>query len=408
MHPPSPNMAGVIDTPKATSQRLVSLDAFRGFIMIVLSFGGFGLAKTAELHLKVDPDSRLWSSVIHQFEHGEWVGWGFWDLIMPAFMFMVGMALPFSLSRRLQEGHSRVKLFGHILVRSIILILLGVFLGNHRSEKNAWTLVNTLSQIGLCYPLVFLLRGRGFKAQAIAASASIIVTWVIFVLHGGSAELGPGITPEWAAKYQAGIGQAWWKCSNVAHYFDVWFLNLFPRSVPFVVQDGGYQTLNFLPSLATMFAGLMCGEWVRLDGISEVKKLRVLLIAGFCVVLAGLIFGHSGFCPIIKRIWTPSFALICTGCCTVMLAFFYGIVEVCGFRRWAFPLVVAGSNSLALYLMGQLLKSWVGDLWVRYLGKDVFRIAGLLWEPTVKATAIGLTFWLVCYWMWRNRFFVRI
>src|SRR5882724_5433939 len=106
MHPPSPTMAGVVDAPASPAQqRLVSLDAFRGFIMIVLSCGGFGLAKTAELHLKADPDSHAWSAVLQQFEHGEWAGWGFWDLIMPAFMFMVGMALPFSLQRRLREGH---------------------------------------------------------------------------------------------------------------------------------------------------------------------------------------------------------------------------------------------------------------------------------------------------------------
>jgi predicted acyltransferase len=74
----------------------------------------------------------------------------------------------------------------------------------------------------------------------------------------------------------------------------------------------------------------------------------------------------------------------------------------------SYPLVVAGSNSIALYLLSQLLRGWTGDLWLRYLGKDVFQIAGPLWEPVLKACAIGLSFWLVCLWMWRNRFFVKI
>ena len=394
--------------PTSTAPRLLSLDAYRGFIMVVLAFGGFGLARTAELHLQADADSTLWKFVLHHFDHGAWAGWGFWDLIMPAFIFMVGMAMPFSLARRVREGHTWAQLLGHVLVRTAVLILLGVFLISHRRPDSVWTLVNTLAQIGLCYPFVFLVWGRGFTMQGFAAAASLVVTWLLFVLHGGSPSLGPGVTAEWAAEHHAGIAQAWWKCSNMAHHLDVWFLNLFPRGVPFTAQGGGYQTLNFLPSLATMIAGLMCGEWMRRRDVSDSRKLHVLLGWGTVTLIVGLAFGHSGLCPIIKPIWTPSFALICTGCCMLMLAVFYYLVDVRGWSRWTFPFIVAGSNSIALYLMSQLLKPWVGELWQRYLGQDVFLLAGALWEPTFKATAIGLTFWLACYWMWRNQFFVRI
>lgn len=390
------------------SSRLLSLDAYRGFIMVCLSFSGFGIAKMAELRLKEQPDSGWWRFLHAQWEHGEWAGWGFWDLIMPSFMFMVGMAMAFSLARRVKEGDSWPRMAAHVLLRSLILILLGIFLMYHGKPKSAWTLVNTLSQIGLCYPLVFLCWNRGFRFQGIAAIGSLVLTWLIFGLHGGSAQLGPGVTPEWAAQHHAGIAQAWWKCSNAAHAFDGWFLNLFSQPAAFTHQDGGYQTLNFLPSLFTMIAGLMCGELARLKDMPHAKKLRLMLLAGLAMLVLGELLGLTGLIPIVKRIWTPSFSLVSTGACVLMLAAFFWIVDVCGWSRWTGFFIIAGSNSIALYLMTQLLKSWTGGLWERYLGKEVFLIAGPYWEPVLRAIAIGLSFWLVCLWMWRNKFFVKI
>ncbi len=162
--------------------------------MVCLAFIGFGLAKAAHLQLKAPPDSGFWRFVFSQWEHGEWVGWGFWDLIMPAFMFMVGMAMPLSHARRLRDGDTFGQIFRHTLVRAAILIALGIFLMNHAKAKAPWELTNTLAQIGLCYPLVFLCLGRGFREQGIVAVASLVVTWLLFVLHGGTATPAPNLT----------------------------------------------------------------------------------------------------------------------------------------------------------------------------------------------------------------------
>jgi predicted acyltransferase len=391
-----------------TNGRLLSLDAYRGFIMICLSWGGFGLGKFSELKMQAHPGSGWWRFFHAQFDHGPWAGWGFWDLIMPAFIFMVGMAMPFSQSRREREGHSRGQIIRHTLIRSTVLILLGIFLASHSRADAPWTLTNTLAQIGLCYPFAALCVGRGFRVQAMAAAGSLLGTWLLFTLHGGSPRLGPGVTPEWAAVNHAGIPQAWWKSSNVAHAFDVWFLNLFPQNAPFVAMEGGYQTLNFVPSLATMIAGIMCADWVRAPEVDNTRRLRILLIAGTALVVSGEILGHTGLCPIVKRIWTPSFALVCTGMCVLMLAAFHYVVDTRGWKRWTFPLIVAGANSIALYMMSQLLKPWVGGLWQRYLGKDIFLIAGPSLESVLRYSAIGFTFWLVVYWMYRNKYFVKI
>jgi hypothetical protein len=154
--------------------------------------------------------------------------------------------------------------------------------------------------------------------------------------------------------------------------------------------------------------GIMCADWVRTRDADDSRKLRTLLIGGAVLVLGGELIGHSGLCPLVKRIWTPSFSLVSAGMCVLMLAAFYYIVDMRGWRRWTFPFIVAGANSIALYLMSQLLKPWVASIWQRYLGKDILLIAGPEWESVLRYPAIGLTFWLVAWWMYRNKFFVRI
>lgn len=391
-----------------TSSRLLSLDAYRGFIMICLAFDSFGLAKSALLHLKVNPDSTWWRFVYSQWEHGEWVGWGFWDLVMPSFIFMVGMAMPFSHARRVRDGETSGQIFRHVLMRAAILIALGIFLMGRNKPNEPWLLTNTLSQIGLCYPLAFLCLGRSYRVQSIVAGVVLVLTWLLFVVHGGTGQLGPGISPEWSAVNHASIGPAWWKNSNVAHVFDVWLLNRFPQNSPFIAEPGGYQTLCFLPSLVTMIAGIMCGQWMREKDIDSSRKLRVLLVAGAALFLAGELLGHSGLCPIIKRIWTPSFSLLSTGLCLLMLVAFYWIVDVRGWKKWTFPFVVAGANSIALYCMLMMIRPWIASMWQRYLGQDIFLLAGDLWQPVLRSCTIGITLWLVTLWMYRNKFFVRI
>src|SRR5262245_55051791 len=137
--------------------RLVSLDAYRGLIMLTLAANGFGLLAFANDRLKEDSTSGLWQTVKFQTDHPEWIsnvnriGVSYWDLIQPSFMFMVGVAMPFSYTKRLNRGDSYWVMAGHALVRSIILVLLGVFLSSAWAKQTNWEFVNVLSQIGLGY-----------------------------------------------------------------------------------------------------------------------------------------------------------------------------------------------------------------------------------------------------------------
>ncbi|MEX0728529.1 MAG: DUF5009 domain-containing protein [Planctomycetaceae bacterium] len=396
-----------------TKQRLVSLDAYRGLIMISLGFVGFGLAGTAANQLKYTPESPFWQTVRYQFSHVEWVGCGYWDLIQPSFMFMVGVSMAYSYASRQKKGESYGRMFLHAVIRSLILIFLGIFLISNFQDHTEWSLMNVLTQIGLGYTFLFLLWNRHWSIQLAALALILGGTYFAYMAYSGPGmdpHLGDparGVTAEWAEQHLAGIHPAWFKNSNTGHAVDLVILNKLPRKEEFTFNGGGYQSINFIPSLATMLIGLMCGELLRRD-MSGTKKWLILVIAGGVCLELGWFWANYGNCPLVKRIWTPSWALFSSGWCCLILAAFYGIVDVLGFKRWTFPLVVVGMNSIAMYCMSQLLKPWTANTLKTHIGPDVFDTFGEVYEPMMQANLVGLVFWLICLWMYKQRIFVRI
>jgi predicted acyltransferase len=406
---PYPKGEAVIQTAPVTSvpeavdapQRLVSLDAYRGFIMLILAAGGFGLTEVVK-HVQ---GNFFLDTLATQFDHVPWEGFTFWDLIQPSFMFMVGVAMPYSYAARRAKGRSGWQNFGHVVYRSVVLILLGVFLStSSRDRRTNFEFVNVLTQIGLGYSFVYLLLDRGAKIQLGAIAVILIGYWLFFYSH-------PLPGPDF--DYQAvGVGEDaemqglfahWNKNTNAAADFDVWFLNLFPRPEPFRYNAGGYQTLNFIPSMATMIFGLMAGELLR-GGRSPRMKLRYLLLGGAVCLVLGVGLSIT-LCPNVKRIWTPTWTVFSAGLTFYMLAGFYWIIDIEGYRRWAFPLVVVGMNSIAMYLMGQLMKGWVRGRLAKHLGPGLFAgDFGPLWA----SLALMLVLWLICFGMYRRKIFLRI
>jgi predicted acyltransferase len=311
------------DKKSFLAQRLVSLDVYRGLIMITLAFNGFGLAATARNHLTSEPDSPVWNSVYHHSEHAEWAGCGYWDLIQPSFMFMVGVAMAFSYARRKEQGASYPRMLAHAAWRSLVLIFLGIFLISNWSQSTEWSLMNVLTQIGLGYTFLFLLWDRRPSLQWLCAGVILIGTWSLYTLWPGTGvDLSTGknsegiqvVKPEWAQKYLQGIGSAWHKNANAGHFIDREVLNLLPQEQPFIrsgyltagaalagshwekpflYNRGGYQTINFLPSLATMLFGLMCGQLLR-SARGGGFKLAVLLLAGILGLASGYLLDYAG------------------------------------------------------------------------------------------------------------------
>lgn len=215
-----------------------------------------------------------------------------------------------------------------------------------------------------------------------------------------------GVPAAWARTHLTGVDAAWHKNANVGHAVDQWLLNRLPRPTPFQFNPGGYATLNFLPSLVTMLFGLMVGELLR-SPRPGAQKLRWLIGAGLGGIAAGLLWHLLG-CPLVKRIWTPSWTLYSAGWCCLILSALYGVIDLRGWHRWSLPLVIVGMNSIAIYAMSMLLRPWTAKTLQTHLGEDIFNVFGAVYAPFVQATAVGLVFWLVCGWMYRRNIFLRI
>lgn len=384
------------------THRLVSLDAFRGFIMLLMASSGFGLVQVA----KTQPDSWGWQQLAYQFSHVEWTGCALWDLIQPSFMFMVGMALPFSLMRRKQEGQGFVVRLGHACVRALLLVLLGVMLTTRSTDAQTnWQFVNVLTQIGLGYVFLWLLAVMGWEYCAAAVIVILAGDWWWFLQHPLP---GPGY--DYAAVGAAatdllpGVSGHWSKHLNAAADFDRWLLNLFPRREPFVTNPGGYTTLNFIPALATMLMGSVTASQLLRSRQSQARQCINLLVAGVICLLVGTLLDIF-LVPSVKRIWTPSWVFFSGGWVLLMLAAFYWLVEVAGQRRLVFPLVVVGMNSIFIYLMHSLCAGWISTRLKTHLGEDWFTGT---WGPVLEKCGILLVLWLLCLWLYRQRAFLRL
>lgn len=386
--------------------RVVSLDAFRGFVMFLM------LAEAMRLWTLHDafPGSRFWAFVAYNTEHVPWQGCSLHDLIQPAFSFLVGAALPFSIVARRVQGQTFGRMLVHALWRSLVLIFLGIFLRSLQRSTIYWTFEDTLTQIGLGYTVLFLLAFASLRVQIAAFVVLLTGYWLMFVLY----PLPPpdfsypavGVPADWPHLY-TGFLAHFNKNANVSWAFDTWFLNLFPRLEPFRFNRGGWSTLSFIPTLATMMLGLWCGEWLR-SARGATEKLKGLVIAGIALTFAGLLLQWLHIVPVVKRIWTSSYTLYSGGLVILMLASFYALTDWKGWRRWAFPLLVIGANSIAVYVMSWTMEDFVRGALLRCVGHRPFAVLGQPFEPVLQGAAILLVFWLVLLWMFRRRLFIRI
>jgi len=403
-----PQEAVVVKEPTAKPEgigRLVSLDVFRGTVMALMLDEYLRLPEVARSF----PHSAVWSFIAFNTEHVPWQGCSLHDLIQPAFSFLVGAAMPFSIASRKAKGQTFWPLFLHAVWRAVLLMALGIFLRSISHQQTYFTFEDTLTQIGLGYVFLFLLAFTRIRTQVIVALVILIVFWGAFALYPAP---GPnfdyarvGVPPNWEHNY-TGFLSHFNKNSNLSWAFDVWFLNLFPREQPFVYNEGGWSTLSFIPTLATMILGLLTGEWLRSDKSKE-AKLRGLVIAGIGLVLLGLICQWAGICPIVKRIWTSSYTLYSGGLVILMLAGFYALIDWKGWRRWAFPLVVIGMNSIAIYVMSWTMGTFFHKALERHLG-GLLNAVGLTFLPLVQGAGVLLIFWSILYWMYRRKIFLRI
>jgi predicted acyltransferase len=271
-------------TAGTAPSRNTALDAYRGFVMLLMMGEVLNLAKVA----RAFPGNVFWAFLGYNQSHVQWAGCSLHDMIQPSFSFLVGVALPYSIASRLKRGATFDKMFGHALWRSLLLVALGVFLRSMHRPQTYFTFEDTLSQIGLGYPILFLLGFRPARWQWGVFGTLLFgywLAWALYPLPGASFDwTAVGVPATWSHNF-TGFAAHWNKNSNLGNAFDQWFLNLFPREKPFVFNGGGYLTLSFIPTLGTMILGLIAGRWLREQSpaipLGRFLKTGLVLIAPF-------------------------------------------------------------------------------------------------------------------------------
>ena len=374
--------AGDADTTAPAHSRVVAIDALRGFDMFWIMGGREALLTFVEA-IKGKESVPAWLS--QQFEHREWQGFTAWDLIMPLFLFVVGAAMPFSFARRLEEGGAKGPVYAKIIRRTAILFVLGMAVQGHLLDFDLATLhvfANTLQAIAVGYLVagIAMLNLRVVWQVAIAA-ALLIGYWLLLRYIPFAGHSAGTLEPK----------------ANLALAVDELVLGRF--------RDGTTYTwvLSSLTFSVSVMLGVFAGYVLR-SSLTHWQKFATLVGLGAGCLAAGFAWEAWLGLPIIKHIWTSSMTLWAGGWSYLLLALFYVVIDIAGFRRWAFAFVVIGMNAITAYVawhfipFTEIAESLVGGL-ARHLGP---------WGPFVVALAACGLCWLILYDLFRRRVFLRI
>jgi predicted acyltransferase len=356
--------------------RVESIDALRGFDMFWIIGGGAIFGSLCKIF-----NNPVTEFISAQLRHAKWEGFTFEDLIMPLFLFIVGVVMPFSFNKRLERGQTKKLLYIHIVKRTLILFFLGMVAQGNLLDFDLSKLhiySNTLQAIAVGYIVsAILILEFGIKLQAVITAGFLLLFWALMTLVPGH---GAGVlTPQ----------------GNLAIYIDRLILGRF--------DDGTtYGWILATPVFAsTVMLGVFSGHWLG-TGHSSKKKAVWLLLGGLLCLAAGQLWSYVF--PNIKHLWTSSFVLFSGGWCYLLLALFYLVIDVWGFRKWAFGFKVVGMNAIAVYMATMLFdfrkiaNVFVGGLENR-LGPA---------NDLVQHTAAFAVVWLILFWMYRKRTFIKI
>jgi len=357
-------------------QRLTSLDAFRGFAV-------------AGMLLVNNPGTWDPAVVPSLLFHAEWHGCTFADLIFPFFLFAVGMAMPFSDAKRREHGVSAWKGILIAARRALLLYLLGAFLKS--ASINAPVLhFGILQRIGVLYFIVYLLLPLRARWQAAIGVTLLFVWWAILaIVHG------PGVIP---GSFDRDV--------NAAQYLDSFIL----------VPEDKETIISMIPGISTVLSGVLAGRFLMKQTDQKIV-MRMLAIAGATGIVLGLLWNFV--VPLNKILWSSSFAVFTSGWSCLVFLLFYWVIEVRKMSKLAFPLIVYGMNAITLYVFTGLLVRWVMLSWrVSYKGamtsltgyfyKSFASLAGPTIGSILYSTMIILIGWLLCYWMYRRKLFLKV
>ena len=371
-------------TTENKPDRLMSLDTLRGFDMFWIAGGDYLMVSLAAL---TGWPVFQWAAT--QMEHVEWEGFRFYDIIFPLFLFIAGVSMPFSILRRKQRGEDMKKIYMHLLKRLFLLILLGLIYNGILDldfEKQRYSSV--LARIGIAW----------FFAAVIVLNTSIRgqILWFAGILLGYYAIMKLVPVPGFGAGDLSPEG-------NLAAFID---RNVLPGRLCCYTYGDNEGLISHIPAICTALLGTFAGHLLILqkDRLSGLKKALILMGAGVLCLVLGKIWGLSF--PIIKNLWTSSFVLYAGGWSLIFLSVFYLVIDVWKFKKWTFPFIVIGLNSITIYMLNS------GIMNFEQMGRYFFGgLAGMFSEAAGQVVIVSgsiICMWLVLYILYRNKIFLKV
>jgi len=363
------------------SQRLYSLDALRGFDM----FWIIGAEEIFHSLAKIT-GSPFWEAIANQFTHPDWNGFHAYDLIFPMFLFIAGVATPYSVGKELEKGTPRRQLLIRVIRRGLILVLLGIIYNNglkiHPLAETRFPSV--LGRIGIAYMFANIIylytRQRG---QIIWFCSILIGYWLLLLFNSA-----PGF-PRGDLSMQG----------NFASYID---RSIIPGKLYLGIHDPE-GLVSAIPAIGTGLLGILTGNLLRNSPLTQASKaLRMALAGAVFIILAqiwNLVF------PINKNLWTSSFVLMVGGLSLLLLAGFYYIIDVLGYKKWAFFFTVIGMNSILIYMSSRFI-DW------KYATAGFFKwldqLTGDPWNAFVMVFCFLAVKWAFLYFLYKKKTFLRV
>lgn len=359
------------------SPRLISLDVYRGLTMFLLIAEGALVYRALN---EMFPEGTAGSLVVTQFTHHPWNGLRFWDLIQPFFMFIVGVAMPFSLYKRLSRDGSWSSVNRHIVQRCFLLFLFGVGLHCWYSKELVWELWNVLTQLSFTILFTYLIINLPLRTQLLISAGLLLLTEILYRLYD----------PE----------NPFVKGENFGSWMDMVLMGK--------INNGGWVAINCIPTAVHTVWGAMCGKILMADK-SWREKIKIFVTAGLISLVIGYGLDWLNITPIIKRISTTSFVLASGGWALLALAFFYWLVDVKQVHSWTKFFIIVGMNSIFIYLFAGLLGRWLVDF-VAIFSFGFLAPLGFseLSLSLINALIVLAIMWYLCYFLYKKKIFFKV
>ena len=366
----------------APGSRLYSLDALRGFDM------GWIIGAEEIFHsLAILTGYPLWVGMAEQLTHPAWNGFHFYDLIFPLFLFLAGVATPYSVGRDLENGKTRKELLFRVIRRGLLLVLLGIVYNNglkFRASIDDYRLCSVLARIGLAYMfanIIYLYSKQ--TAQAIWFVVLLVAYWLLLKFNSA-----PGFAPGDLSME-----------GNFASYID---RSILPGRLYLKIHDPE-GLMSLVPSISTALLGIMTGSLLKNSPKTKKEKVVYMALAGIISISIALIWNLDF--PINKNLWTSSFVMLVGGLSLILLSLFYYIIDVLGYKKWAFFFKVIGMNSILIYVSGRVI-DW--EYANNGLFTWLFQLSGEPYDAVVKAIFYVLVQWGFLYFLYKKKVFLRV